>query len=197
MRLAVLFGAASLALAAPLHAQQTLGFSLGETAEDTLVARLPLRIVDDEQLYRESQFGARVTAEIETASRALEVENDQLLSELTAREEELTGLRATLSVEEFRAAAAAFDIQAETIRRDQAEKRQRLAQFEDSERRRFFGQSTPILQEVLQRSGGLVLIDARAVIIGVPGLDMTEDAIAAMDAAIGDGGPPPFPLSLP
>lgn len=195
--LAVIFGAASLALAAPLHAQQSLGFSLGETTGDALATRLPLRTVDDEELFRSSQFGARVAAEIETASRALEAENDRLLNELTTREEELTELRSVLSVEEFRTAAAAFDVQAEAIRRDQAEKRQRLVQFEESERRRFFSQSGPVLQEVLERTGGLVLIDARAVIIGVPGLDMTDEAVAAMDAAIGDGGAPPFPLSLP
>lgn len=195
--LAVLFGAAGVILAAPLHAQPVLEFSLGERADTSAAQRLLLRTVDDERLFRASQFGARVAAEIETASRALEAENDRLLNELTAREEELTELRTILSVEEFRTAAAAFDVQAETIRRDQAEKRQRLAQFEESERRRFFAQSAPVLQEVLNRSGGLVLIDARAVIIGVPGLDMTDDAIAAMDDAIGDGGAPPFPLSVP
>lgn len=195
--LAVLFGAAGVTLAAPLHAQTGLEFSLGERAGDLPAQRLTLRTIDDERLFRASQFGARVAAEIETASRALEAENERLLNELTAREEELTELRTILSVEEFRTAAAAFDLQAETIRRNQAEKRQRLAQFEESERRRFFGQSAPVLQEVLNRSGGLVLIDARAVIIGVPGLDITDEAIAAMDDAIGDGGAPPFPLSVP
>lgn len=195
--LAVLFGAAGVTLAAPLHAQTGLEFSLGERAGDPPAQRLTLRTIDDERLFRASQFGARVAAEIETASRALEAENERLLNELTAREEELTALRTILSVEEFRTAAAAFDLQAETIRRNQAEKRQRLAQFEESERRRFFGQSAPVLQEVLNRSGGLVLIDARAVIIGVPGLDITDDAISAMDDAIGDGGAPPFPLSVP
>lgn len=195
--LAVLFGAAGVTLAAPLHAQTGLEFSLGERAGDLPAQRLTLRTIDDERLFRASQFGARVAAEIETASRALEAENERLLNELTAREEELTELRTILSVEEFRTAAAAFDLQAETIRRNQAEKRQRLAQFEESERRRFFGQSAPVLQEVLNRSGGLVLIDARAVIIGVPGLDITDEAISAMDDAIGDGGAPPFPLSVP
>lgn len=195
--LVVFFGAAGLALAAPLHAQTALGFSLGEDAPQFAGQQLLLRTIDDERFFRDSQFGQRVAGEIDAASRNLETENDRLLSELTAREAELTVLRAEMSVEEFRAAANAFDIQAETIRRDQAEKRQRLVQFEDSERRRFFAQSGPILQQVLEKSGGLVLIDARAVVIGVPGLDMTDAAVEAIDAAIGDGGAPPFPLSLP
>lgn len=193
----VWLGAASLALAAPLPAQSLLEFSLGEDLPGQTLQRLSLRTIDDERFFRESLFGQRVAERIDTASRALEAENERLLAELTAREAELTDLRAEMTLEEFRAAATAFDVQAETIRRDQAEKRQRLVQFEDSERRRFFSQSGTILQQVLERSGGLVLIDARAVIIGVPGLDMTDAAIAAMDAAIGDGGAPPFPLGLP
>ena len=191
--LAASLGAAGLVSAAPSHAQLGSGFSLGEPA----VSGPALRTIDDERLFRESRFGLRVAAEIEQASRALEAENDQLLADLTAREEELTELRATLPLDEFRAAAVAFDQQAEEVRRAQAEKRQRLVQFEDSERRRFFNESSALLQDVLARVGAQILIDARAVIIGVPGLDMTDDAIEAIDAAIGDGGAAPFPLSVP
>lgn len=193
----VFFGAASL-LAAPLHAQQGFGFSLGQTVEASPPAQTPsLRTIDEERLFRQSQFGQRVSAEIEAASRALEAENDRLLEELTAREAELTELRSTLTVEEFRAAAADFDLQAETIRRSQAEKRQRLVQFEESERRRFFSDSGTVLQSALTRAGGQILIDSRAVIIAAPGIDITDAAVEAMDDSIGDGGPPPFPLNLP
>ena len=191
-------GAAAFLPAAPVHGQQSLGFSLGETAGAAINgSHLALRTIDDERLFRESQFGQRVAEEIDTASRALEAENDQLLEELTTREAELTEQRAHMTVEAFRAAANAFDAQADEVRRSQAEKRQRLVQFEESERRRFFGSTTQVLQDVLERVGGQVLIDARAVIIGLPGMDMTDDAIAAMDEAIGDGGPPPFPVVLP
>ena len=183
---------------APLQAQQPLGFALGETVTGaTQGGNLALRTIDDERLFRDSLFGIRVAEQIETASRALEAENDQLLEELTTREAELTELRSEMTVEAFRAAANAFDVQAETIRRNQAEKRQRLVQFEEAERRRFFAGTSEVLQEVLESVGGQVLIDARAVIIGLPDMDMTEDAIAAMDAALGDGGPAPFPLALP
>ncbi len=182
-------------LMAPAQAQPA--FSLGQPIDpDTGRARDWLRTIDDERLFRESQFGQRVTEEIAEASRLLEAENDALLEELTAREAELTAQRAEMSVEEFRAAANQFDAEAEAIRRAQAEKTQRLSQFEESERRRFFSEIGPILQEVLAAEGGQIIIDARAVIIGVPGLDITDAAAAAMDAEIGDGGPAPFPLGL-
>lgn len=184
-----------IALAAPGLAQERFGFSLGEAVNTE--PPLALRTIDDERLFQESQFGQRVAAEIAAASRALEAENDALLENLTAREAELTELRAEMSLEEFRAAANEFDVQAEAVRRSQSEKRQRLVQFEESERRRFFAGSGPVLQEVLEQVGGDILIDARAVIIARPGVDMTDAAIVAMDAALGDGGPPPFPLSMP
>ena len=97
-----------------------------------------LRSVDEERLFRDSEFGQRVQGEIDAASRALEDENARLLAELTAREEELTEARATLSPEEFRAQAEAFDQRAEMVRQDQAQKLARFSQFEESERRRFF-----------------------------------------------------------
>jgi hypothetical protein len=53
--------ACALALAAPslpAHAQQGLPFALGEAASQP--AQPGLRILDDEQLFRQSQFGQRV-----------------------------------------------------------------------------------------------------------------------------------------
>ncbi|SUZ32236.1 hypothetical protein ROE7235_01991 [Roseibaca ekhonensis] len=195
---AIVFGAvAGLCLATAAIAQQGGGFSLGQSVERAIGADLVLRSVDEERLFRDSEFGQRVQADIDAASRALEAENARLLSELTAREEELTGLRDSLPPDEFRAQADAFDQRAERIRQDQAQKLSRFAQFEESERRRFFARSGVILQQVLEDEGAQILIAARAVIIGVPEMDMTGAAIAAIDAEIGDGGAPPFPLTLP
>ncbi|MGY6549038.1 MAG: OmpH family outer membrane protein [Roseinatronobacter sp.] len=188
----------ALVCATALHAQAPglLGLSLGVAVTDTPAGQTALRTLDDDRFFRQSLFGQRVAGEIERASRALEAENDRLLAELTAREDELTDLRAQMTVEDFRAAATAFDIEAERIRRDQAEKRQRLVQFEEAERRRFFALSTPILREALDISGGQVLIDARAIIIGLPEIEITDLAVDIMDDTVGDGTPPPFPLTL-
>ncbi len=179
-------------------AQQLPNMALGQgIAPDMGTAVLQLRTLDEEGLFTTSAFGQRVLQEIDTASRALEQENEQLLAQLTARELELTDARTTMPPADFRAAADAFDQQAELIRRTQAEKRQRLGQFQENEQRRFFALAAPILQNVLVASGAQVVIDARAVILGVEGMDLTREAIAAVNAAIGDGGPPPTPLNVP
>lgn len=188
---------AGLCLATASFAQPQSGFSLGEPVGTGTGSPLVLRSIDEERLFRGSLFGQRVLAEIETASRALEEENATLLSELTAREEELTRLRDTMGPEVFRAEAEAFDQRAEEIRQSQAQKLARFSQFEESERRRFFSQTGPVLQRVLEEEGAQILIASGAVIIGTPGMDMTAAAIAAIDAEIGDGGTPPFPLIQP
>lgn len=194
-RFVAIFWAAGLGLAVPVSAQEVLGFSLGQPA--TQSASVQIRTIDDERLFRQSLFGQRVAEEIGRASRALEAENDRLLEELTAQEADLTNRRSEMSVEEFRSAATEFDVFAEEARRSQAEKRQRLTQFEEAERRRFFASSEAVLQRVLEQVGGDILIDGRAVIIARPGLDMTDAAIAGMDEEIGDGGAPAFPLNVP
>lgn len=188
---------AGLGLATTVGAQPRAGFSFGETVGTTNGPGLVLRSIDEERLFRESQFGQRVLESIDSASRALEDENATLLAELTAREEELTDLRDTLDPEEFRAQAEAFDQRAEMIRQGQAQKLSRFSQFEESERRRFFSQTGEILRQVLDEEGAQILITSGAVIVGVPEMDMTDAAIAAINDAIGDGGAPPFPLSQP
>lgn len=196
-RALVLHAVAGLCLATAALAQPQTGFSFGETVGTANGPDLVLRSVDEERLFRDSQFGQRVLAEIDAASRALEDENAQLLAELTAREEELTELRDTMDPDAFRAEAEAFDQRAEEIRQSQAQKLARFSQFEESERRRFFSQTGPVLQQVLEAEGAQILIAAGAVIIGAADMDMTEQAIAAIDAEIGDGGTPPFPLVQP
>lgn len=197
--LALIMGAALVSgWGATSAAQQLPGLSLGQKLPPNVgTAVLQLRTLDEEALFSTSAFGQRVLQEIEVASRALEQENASLLEQLTARELELTEARATMPPADFRAAADAFDLEAEIIRRSQAEKRQRLGQYQESEQRRFFLLAAPILQRVLLASGAQVVIDARAVILGVDGMDLTREAIVAVDAALGDGSPAPTPLAIP
>jgi Skp family chaperone for outer membrane proteins len=184
--------------AGPGLAQGLLDYNLGQTIGAGSAAGLQgIRTIDEEMLFQNSAFGQRVLSEIEAASRALEVENTALLEMLTEREIQLTELRATMLPQEFRAAADAFDREAEMIRREQGQKRERLLQFEASEQRRFFALATPVLRATLERDGAQVLIDARAIILGAEGIDITEAALDAIDAALGDGAPAPFPLNVP
>jgi hypothetical protein len=46
--------------------------------------------------------------------------------------------------------------------------------------------------EILRSRGASVLMDNRAVLLSVDGVDITEEAIALIDARIGEGGPEPL-----
>lgn len=181
----------------PIWAQQLPGLTLGRDLSPQLSSPVLLvRTLDQEQLFLSSRFGQRVRQEISEASRLLEQENTSLLEDLTAAEAALTEARPTMPPADFRAAADAFDLRAESIRRTQAEKRARLSQYQEQEELRFFQLAAPILQRLLLETGAQIVVDARAVILGVPGLDLTGDAIAVVDADIGDGAPPPNPLDM-
>jgi Skp family chaperone for outer membrane proteins len=189
--------AALLCSLSPASAQQlpslTLGRDLGLQLGNSV---LLVRTLDQEQLFLTSRFGLRVRAEISEASGALEAENTRLLEELTAAEAALTAARPTMPPADFRAAADAFDLRAESIRRTQAEKRARLSAYQEQEELRFFQLAGPVLQRLLLESGAQIVVDARAVILGVPGLDLTREAIAVLDADLGDGAPAPNPLDM-
>ena len=197
-RARMLCAALCLPMAQGVAAQQLPNLAIGQTLNPAIGAPvLQFRTLDEETLFSASLFGQRVLSEIEQASRALEQENARLLDDLTARELALTDARATMEPAEFRAAADAFDLEAEATRRAQAEKRQRLADYQDNEQRRFFLLAAPILQAVLAATGAQVVIDARAVILGVDGMDLTREAIDAVNQGLGDGAPAPTPLNVP
>lgn len=177
--LTLLLAAGSLP-AAPSSAQQ-LGFSLGT------IEAPAIRTVDQDRLYFESLFGQRVRDQVLAASRALETENQRLVTELSAREAELTAARPDLSPEAFRAHAEAFNEDAERIRETQEQKAREIRQFQDAEQLRFFDAAVPMLDGLLQELGAKVLLDARVVLLAADDTDLTDAAIARVDAELGDG----------
>ena len=184
---------AALALALPLP-------PAGAQAPDQFLSMgvaQPVLTVDQERLFSDSAFGRRVIASISEANRRLADENRSLESELGAEERALTELRPTLPPDEFRTLADAFDAKVEEIRRVQEEKGLAIAAFGESERQRFFEASLPVLAQAMLDFGAVAVLDNRAIVLAVEGLDITDRAIRRIDAAIGDGGNPPDPPPLP
>ncbi|PQO22777.1 outer membrane chaperone Skp [Rhodobacteraceae bacterium WD3A24] len=169
--LLALFGAPQIG-----HAQ---GFALGETA--------PVRTLDQERLFSESQFGQRVRRDVERASRELAAENERLQSELSAEEEELARRRAELAPDEFRALADEFNARVERIRREQEAKARAISQMRESERQQFFEAALPVLTALLRESGAVAILDSRAIFIAVDRIDITEQAIERLDDELGQG----------
>lgn len=187
--------AAALAAAvapAGLRAQLPDGpFPLGEQAEPES-PRSPVLTLDQERLFEESAFGARVFDQLEAASRALAAENRRLEEQLSAEERALTEERPLLPPEEFRALADDFDQMVQRIRREQEAKSVALAQFRDAERQRFFELALPVLSQIVLEAGAVAVLDNRAIFLVAAPIDMTDEAIERIDEEIGaarDGAP--------
>jgi len=184
MRVIPAFALAVLAFAAP---QAALAQGL-DTRFPIGTGTSPILTLDQEQLFEGSAFGQRVQAELERGARALAAENRQLEEDLIAEERALTERRTSLPPEEFRRLADAFDARVEEIRRTQEAKTRALAQFSEEERQRFFDLALPVLARLIVDSGAVVVLDSRTVFLAVDQIDITETAIARINAELGTGG---------
>ncbi|WP_299692554.1 OmpH family outer membrane protein [uncultured Tateyamaria sp.] len=154
------------------------------------VVQSPILTIDSERLYRDSDFGQRVLREIEERTQALTNENIALEAELEAEEKALTEQRDTLTPEEFRALADAFDARVQAIRRDrEARNKENLALLDDNQAR-FLRAALPVLEAIMRDVGAAVVLEVRSVFVSSNAIDITDRAIAEINAAVGDGTTP-------
>ena len=171
MRAAVL--AAALALGAGAVAAQSTQVELPP----------PVLIFDAERLFADSALGRALDSEVEEAARRLSEENRRIEAELLAEERALTDRRAELAPEDFRPLAQAFDEKVQRFRAEQDEKERALSEMREAGRQRFLERAVPVLSDILRERGALVLLDRRDVFLSADAIDITEAAIARLDAA--------------
>ena len=78
--------------------------------------------VDMTKLLRSSDFGKNIIAVNNIARQKLQNENEELEKKLLLEEKELSELRKTLSIDEFRPKALEFDKRVTIIRKEQGKK---------------------------------------------------------------------------
>lgn len=156
-------------------------------AQDTATARSEILVLDPERVFEDSQLGQRMLADHQTEREELAALNRKLEAELEAEERALTARRAALSPEEFRDLADAFDARVQEIRRDSERRVRDLEQDRERLPLLFLRQAEPVLIEVMRNMGGVVLLDARTVLLRADVVDITDEAIARIDVTIGDG----------
>ena len=98
----------------------------------------PVLTIDPDRLFGETVYGLRILQAVEERSTALARENRQIEAELIAEERALTDQRPTLSVEEFRALADAFDEKVQRIRGEQDAKTRDVQALRETEQQKFF-----------------------------------------------------------
>ncbi|MFN4153284.1 MAG: OmpH family outer membrane protein [Paracoccaceae bacterium] len=144
--------------------------------------------LDRNRLFEETLMGQAILDRIDAASSDLIAENRRLEAALEAEERLLTERRATLPTEAFRELAREFDTRVEELRVAQEAKSRALTRTRDAEQQRFFEASVPVLAELMQDLGAVAIIDRSAVILSFDRIDITAQAIARLDAGLGDGG---------
>lgn len=156
-------------------------------AAQDLAAPTGFVTVDQERLFAESAFGGRALAEIERRSRELAAENRRIEAELVAEERLLTELRPTLPPGDFRVRAEAFDARVQRLRAEQDGKEREVTGLRDEAQEVFFGRVGPVLGAVVRERGAVAILDRRAVILALESIDVTDAAIARIDAELGEG----------
>ena len=140
--------------------------------------------VDMTKLLRSSEFGKNIIAANNLARKKLQSENEELEKKLLLEEKELSELRKTLSVEEFRPKALEFDKRVSIIRAEQGKKEEILNKKVRKEETDFFKRIYPLLYEILIERGGLILVDQRNIILWDNSVDITDVAIQAINQAL-------------
>jgi len=125
---------------------------------------------------------------LQAETDTLRDENRRIEAALTAEEQSLTERRPTMTPEAFRAEADAFDERVQGIRTAQDAKERALQNGVTDGRDQFLAVAAPVLGQMMRDAGAAVILDRRTVFLALSAVDITDEAIAAIDAAIGDGG---------
>lgn len=143
--------------------------------------------MDPGELFERSQLGQAMAADLQAQREALITRNRDLEAELEAEEQALTDLRDTTPPDEFRALADAFDEKVQEIRRDSDARVRQLERNRERAPLEFLRRVEPVLVALMREAGGLVVLDRRNVLLQADVIDITDPAIARIDAELGDG----------
>lgn len=177
-------GLFALLLAAP--AGSAIAQSIGVVQNDIIV-------MDTDRLFEESELGQQMIADYNEDREALIARNREIEAELKAEEQALTAKRGEVSAEEFRKLADAFDQKVQGFRERTERKARDLERSRERAPVEFMRRIEPILVELMDDAGADIIITKRQVLLASDVIDVTEIAIARVDAAYEGGRLPRGP----
>lgn len=149
--------------------------------------KAPLYTVDMGKLLKQTVLGQNIISVNNSLRQSLQNENESLEAELLLEEKNLSELRSSLSADEFRPKALAFDQKVTIIRSEQAKKEENLLKNIRKKESDFYKNIYPLLYQLLSEHGGLILIDQRNLVLWDSSIDITDKAIEMIDRIDGDG----------
>lgn len=173
------------------------GFAQEQQGINTPLIRTPILVVDFESAFAQSAFGRALNAALEQEGAAIVAQNRQIEAELTEEEQRLTEQRASMSPEEFRPLAEAFDEKVQRLRAEQDAKAEALRSRGDDSQIEFLRVARPILRELMSEASAAVVLERRSVLEAADAVDVTERVIARIDALVAAQNPAITPDATP
>ena len=148
---------------------------------------VPILIIDSDRLFVETQYGRRIAADLAELAAEMQAENDRIAQTLTEEERSLTLRRPEMTPDAFRIAAEAFDNKVQDVRRVRDAKTGELQQSSIESRARFEERVQGIVANIMLDRGAAMVLEQRTVVLSVKAANITDEAIARIDATLGDG----------
>ncbi|MEM9855510.1 MAG: OmpH family outer membrane protein [Pseudomonadota bacterium] len=146
------------------------------------VPRSPILVIESARLFPETLFGQSILAAINEERRAFAAENEAIASAFRREELALTEQRGILAREDFARLAADFDLRVQAARNDRDSQEAALNARSETQERTFLQQIRPILAQIMGEAGAAVLVEADAVLLRADAIDITDLAIARINA---------------
>ena len=151
-------------------------------AQQPLTIQSPVLILEFERMFADSAYGRAVQQMLEAEAAALNAENRRIEGELSAEEQDLTRQRDTMTLEQFRPRAEAFDAKVQRIRTERLEKARALETRQAEMRRAFERAAAPVLEGLMNEAGAALILDQSQALVALSAIDITDEAIARVDA---------------
>lgn len=136
-----------------------------------------IAVLDQEALFKESNWGKGVLIELENKVKILAAENRSIEKKLEIEELNLAKSRKSMDNLEFNFLALEFDTNVKKIREVQANKQRKINTFLNQNRALFFKNITPLLLSFIDELGVEVLLNKDTVALASTGSDITNVTI--------------------
>ena len=168
--------AAFLALAGGAAAQDQ--FPIG-----TSVPQAQILTIDSSRLLPGTLLGQSILSALAQEREAFAAESERIAAEFREEELALTEQRDTLPREEFAKLAEEFDLRVQAARLERDEGEAALAAQAESQEVLFLREVRPILGQIMDEAGAVVLLESETVLLRNGAIDVTTLAITRINEA--------------